>query len=303
MSILKSIKTYRRNRKIRRHYGEVNPTHARVIGSSLPIRVDPSDERARKILLLDSIRGRERSNQAFWFLMLEAFKPTVCLDIGLNYGECLLAGRVPQTARGFAFEANPRLKPFIEETLAEHPDSERIDVVYAPVADQSGQQVTLRVNPSWSGRSHVQAGSQPAGRADQYSVSIQTVTTTVDESLPEMTDADRLLFKIDVEGFEPAVFRGMQKTIDSAGGVVGFAELSPEALVRQGADIESYWRFLSERFAVYFCTRKGEANRIAAASWAELSEATRNEFGDVILVRGLSAEEEAELLKTWRGLA
>lgn len=300
MSLLKSWKNYRRNRMIRRHYGSLNPTHANVIGGAIPIRVDPNDGRARKILLLDTIRGRDRGNQAFWFFMLKQFRPTVCLDVGLNYGECLLAGRLPEGALGYGFEANPRLKPFVDETLAAHPDAQRMTLVFSPVADTSGQPVTLHVNPNWSGGSFVGKAKDNAG---DFPVAIETITVTVDEQVPRPTREDRLLFKIDVEGFEPAAFKGMDQTIGSAGRVVGFTELSPEVLEQRGADVDAYWRFLAERFSIYACTKRGEAVPIAGETWSAAQNIIQGKHGDLILIKGLPDSEEQALLTAWRGLA
>lgn len=299
MSLMTSWKSYRRNRRIRRHYGCTHPTHADVVGGSVSIRVDPGDERARKILLLDSIRGRDRANQAFWFLMLRELGPSVCVDIGLNYGECLLAGRIPAGASGYGFEANPRLKSFVDESQAEHPDRDRLNIVFSPVADKSGQAVQLRIDPKWSGGTHVAAAGQQEGN---YEVVIDATTVTVDESIPRPTKSDRLLFKIDVEGFEPAALQGMAETFAGSGETVGFMEFSTDIMIGRGVDLDAYWQFLSSRFETYFCTARGEAFSIKADCWDEANQTIRNRHGDLIVTANIDDEEKNRLLACWRSL-
>jgi FkbM family methyltransferase len=295
MSISDAWKNFHRNRKIRRHYGETNPTHASVIGGDIPIRVDPSDGRARKKLLLDSIRGRASSSHTFWFMMLRHFDPTACIDIGLNFGECLLAGRLPSAAQGYGFEANLQLKPFIDETMQSHPDAERLHLCYATVADKAGEEATLWVDPHWSGKSTV------AGDGGDGAVPVKTTTVTIDEQVPRPGAEDRVLFKIDIEGYEPVAFAGMHETIASAGRVVGFTEFSPTILQTNGVNLSGYWGFLAKYFSIYSCCAIGEAVRIDHADWASASEVISGRHGDLILLKGFSADEEDALITCWRG--
>lgn len=294
MSLSEAWKTFHRNRKIKRHYGELNPTHASVIGGSIPIRVDPADGRARKKLLLDSIRGRDSSNHHFWFTMLERYKPTVCIDIGLNYGECLLAGRLPDDSHGYGFEANANLKPFIDETLQAHPDADRLHLCFSPVADKAGDEVTLWIDPEWSGKSTV------AGHGNDALVPVKTTTVTVDGQVPRPVADDRLLFKIDIEGFEPVAFRGMQETIATAGRVVGFSEFGPMDLQSKGVDLDAYWAFLAERFSIYSCCGIGDAVPISTSNWAQASGVIGGKHGDLILLKGFSKSEEQQLVVQWQ---
>lgn len=287
--MLKWLKTQKRRRVIRGTFGTTHPETVRIIEGEHALHVDPRDERATKILLYDTARGRRRANQAFWFEAVAAFEPTIALDIGLNYGECLLSIAHPGVRELHGFEANPALMPFIDRTVAGHPDRERITIHNRAVSSESGQTVHLAVNENWSGGSHLA----------ETGVAVETVA--IDEAV-EVCMSDRLLFKIDVEGFEPPVVDGMLASLDSAASSLGFVEFSADLMAGRGQDVAAYWEVLRSRFAIAVCDGIGEAKPLADEPWERQPLHRQRRHCDLILVGKANADcaYAARFLDGWR---
>lgn len=287
-------KTARRDRAIRRAFGTSHPGRLTLPGSDCTLHVDPYDERARKILLYAPLRGRRKPNQAFWRLAVRSFDPTLCADVGLNYGECLLGTRYPEGCRGYGFEANGGLFPYLSKSHAGHAQKDRIELHEAAVSDVDGRELSFVVDERWSGGSHLAAAGEAGNR---------TVTTvTLDSVLPRPDAGARVLFKVDVEGFEPAVLRGMDRTLGAAGSALGFVEFDPAMMSERGADVAGYWDWLAARFELFECKRVGEARPLTAAAWPEAEAQIASRHFDLICFRGDAALRD-RLLSDWRAEA
>lgn len=135
---------------------------------------------------------------------------SVVLDIGANFGHyAALAGSiVRREGRLYAFEGNPRIFASLQRTLVANDLYLRPNVVAANVlvSDQNGRgMLHYSANlPSGGTMSDVQSfgGMQR---------SVEVEMTTIDDFLPPDLPVD--LVKIDVEGHEPRVLRGMERTI------------------------------------------------------------------------------------------
>ena len=293
-SVLNWIKSQRRDRVINRCFGQTHPTHVRVLESEHDLTIDPHDGRVRKILLYDTARGRRKTNQVFWLDAAAAFAPTIALDIGLNYGECLFAPRYPAGTKLHGFEANPGLMRYVDQTREYHPNASDIRLHQAAVSDVSGQTVHLAVNNQWSGSSHL------ANADDGETVAVQSIR--IDDAIDRPSAADRLLFKVDVEGFEPPVLRGMTETLAAAGASLGFVEFSPSLMTERGHDVAAYWEQLCESFAVFLCTHTGDAQPLPKQRWSDLAATHTFAHADLILVGGDAAASDA-FLTTWTARA
>jgi FkbM family methyltransferase len=135
---------------------------------------------------------------------------SVVLDIGANFGlyTAVSANVVKHRGRLYAFEANPHTYELLERTLyanrlAQNPN---VIAVNAVVADTVGRR-TLNYSPRYLGGATMSNVTQWG--AERRSVEIAAIT--IDEFLPAELAVD--LVKIDVEGHEPFVLRGMEKTI------------------------------------------------------------------------------------------
>jgi Methyltransferase FkbM domain len=86
-------------------------------------------------------------------------------------------------------------------------------------------------------------------------------TVTIDSFFNERSDIDlakeRLLFKIDVEGYEPFVIEGMQRLLQTCGDKVGILEFNTGLLRTGGINARDYLDKLAAFFPVAL-VRRGE---------------------------------------------
>ena len=76
-----------------------------------------------------------------------------------------------------------------------------------------------------------------------------------------------LVFKIDVEGYEGHVLRGMQRTLAAAATAVGFIEFDPDMLTRAGEDMGQLWDTLQSHFDVAMFRGRNVVD-LSGATWA-----------------------------------
>ncbi|MGH7056225.1 MAG: FkbM family methyltransferase [Stellaceae bacterium] len=135
---------------------------------------------------------------------------SVVLDIGANFGlyTAAAASFVRRSGRLYAFEANPHTFKFLQRTLYANRlfHNPNIVAVNALVGEASGRG-TLYYSPERLGGATVINLGQFG--AEGRSVEVERIA--VDDFLPPDLPVD--LVKIDVEGHEPYVLRGMRQTI------------------------------------------------------------------------------------------
>jgi FkbM family methyltransferase len=146
---------------------------------------------------------------------------SVVLDIGANFGlyTAISASLMRQHGRLYSFEANPHTFELLRRTLyanrlAQHPN---VVPVNALIGENTGRG-TLHYLPQFLGG----ATMTDIGQWGDGKRSIELDMITIDEFLPEGLTVD--LVKIDVEGHEPFVIRGMQKTIRRSPNIRIFVE-------------------------------------------------------------------------------
>ena len=229
-------------------YGTLRPTRARLLDCSNWIHIDPNDRRAIKKIVHDPIRRRTSSPLVFWRDFLEKLAPELAIDVGVNYGECLFGARYPKKTRVFGFEANPRLAPYLHKSRNDHPDAPRITIVEGLVSDAITPDVPFYADPSWSG-----TGSAVSSlNSGPGVITTRIQARTLDSVIPrESVNGATLLFKMDVEGYEPRAFDGFGETIKAANLAVGFIEFDSTYIREAGVNPESYFETLSRRFDVH----------------------------------------------------
>jgi FkbM family methyltransferase len=129
-----------------------------------------------------------------------------CLDIGANHGyyALIMADAVGPAGRVVSVEPTPRLAELLRETLDVN-GFEHVDVVQKAAFDADGKTLELVVPQHRSLNARLSQFTGPDGaRLEVGSVTVDTLTS----------DWPRVdLIKIDVEGAEEAVWRGMERTI------------------------------------------------------------------------------------------
>ncbi|QDT52338.1 hypothetical protein Pan44_03470 [Caulifigura coniformis] len=304
MPILRSLRNAIRGRTqrfvVRRRYGVDHPSVVTLPGSPHPIHIDPADSRAWKILVMAPLFGRLARNQTFWRQGCSRLTPSLALDIGLNFGECLFAADYDIRTELHAYEANPRLREYVTRSLAAHPARNQMRLHFGLVSDRPGPAATFYIDQRWSGGSSAIAGLKPEER-DRYQP-VQVPVLSVDSTLANSA-ANRpggtLVFKIDVEGYEFRVLEGMQTTLSAPRWSLGLIEFDTALLKKAGESLEGYFAFLQERFEVYAFVR--DCRAIRARTWNELRALFRKpEFHtDLLLASGEADEALVGFLNEW----
>jgi FkbM family methyltransferase len=142
----------------------------------------------------------------------------VVLDIGANFGlyTAIAASIVGKHGKLYAFEANPHTFDFLRRTLYANRvlSNPNIAAVNLLVSNRHGRGTLHYIEQLLGGATVTDFGQLDSPLLDQWRSQLRSVDvemTTIDEFLPPELQVD--LVKIDVEGHEPFVMMGMEKTI------------------------------------------------------------------------------------------
>lgn len=152
---------------------------------------------------------------------------SVVLDIGANFGlyTAAAASVVKERGRLYAFEANPHTFTFLQRTLYANRliHNPNIRAVNALVGEAGGRR-TLHYSPHALGG----ATATNIGQWGAEGRSVEVEMIALDDFLPRDLPVD--LVKIDVEGHEPYVLRGMRRTIARSPNIRIFLEFFEDFL-------------------------------------------------------------------------
>jgi FkbM family methyltransferase len=172
------------------------------------IYVDASDQRGRS--LVERSGDLNPPTLQIWRSLLAEQAWTHVVDVGSNYGEMLVNGGLPERAKIIAIEPNPRIRPFLQRTLRDAGIA--ADVLPFAVCDVAGR-VDLLIDRNWSGTTRLVRSADIMDPAlEKISVSAITLADLFCDFGP--TNAIHALVKIDVEGNELAVLKGLAPVLD-----------------------------------------------------------------------------------------
>ncbi len=159
------------------------------------------------------------TTRRMWNLLLDAAPWTHVIDVGANYGEMLIDYDPAPGVRVVAVEPNPHVRRHLERSLREA--RRPVEIVAKAISDQDGR-IELVVDRTWSGVSAVALDPRETRGHRVETIEVETVTlrTLLTDSRPDREK--RVLVKVDVEGHEPAVLRGLG---GAAHGYASFAAL------------------------------------------------------------------------------
>jgi FkbM family methyltransferase len=195
----------------------------------------------------------------FWNLiqrMPELFVNGGILDIGANLGytSCLFAGALTPDAKVYSFEPDLANFQMMTDAIRRRNLTQKIEPVNAAVGSADGN-VELWRNVNHSGDHRVvthQFKKTLADQAPTYNVPMVSV-----DSFVEARNLRSISFiKMDVQGYELAVCRGMGRTLERFPGLCVCSEYSPEGLVELGFDPAQLLDFFRRNeFKIHILTR------------------------------------------------
>jgi len=170
------------------------------------IYVDPSDHRAQA--LIQAKGDFNPPTLALWQRLIDERAWTHIIDVGANYGE-MLAGVTLPDVTVLAIEPNPHLLPHLARTLREA--ELNVEVIAAAASDRVGT-IAMNIDRTWSGMSSAVAGQS---QSEGHVIETRAVAATTLELLVREHGRGivRLLVKLDVEGHEVAVLRGLENLL------------------------------------------------------------------------------------------
>lgn len=266
---------------IARHYNVPDPHFAYICGGLRRIAVDSADRRARSRLLARGIRYFSKM-QAVVYAAHMVLKPSLYIDVGVNYGETLFAKPLFDRTPTFGFEANPGLIPRIDKSRLYNDDVE-VSVIPKAVGDRTGGDLTFYVNDLYTGNSSAAKFDNSKGVRE-----ITVPVTTLDaEILPHNCDLDRVLIKIDVEGYEPQALKGAEELLRRARNAVVLIEFDSFFMPAAGVDPEAFFGGLAEVFDILLIENH-QARRVTR--YAELPDKAGRIHADLALMKFADAE-------------
>lgn len=170
---------------------------------------------------IDPLRGVIREDKYRWLAEVD-LRPGLVLDVGANYGQSALAIRHHRPDRTvLCVEANPDLQPSLRKLTRRDPG---IRYVMTAAGDTAGF-VELTV-PTFHGSQNTGGATLDPDFLDhrvgelegRYGGEMATTTHTVPVMRLDALGEDVAAIKIDVEGLEAAVIRGLGVTLEPLDG-------------------------------------------------------------------------------------
>jgi FkbM family methyltransferase len=156
-----------------------------------------------------------------------------CLDVGANHGYYTLLMADGVGPGGCVLAVEPTHKPaaLLRLSLSVNGVDRSATVLEKAVGDKDGERVTVAARPWWGLNARIEETSAP----DAHVFDVETAT--IDSLTADWPRVD--LIKIDVEGAEEAVWRGMQQTLERHRRAIVFLEINVDRYENDRAFISS----------------------------------------------------------------
>jgi FkbM family methyltransferase len=196
--------------------------------------------------------------------LLRAFPDLVgkgnVLDIGANIGytAAILSGAAKPGRKVFAFEPEPDNFKILEQTALQHEFEGRIVPVQCAVGAENG---TIRLWINLRHHADHRVITERFHTEHPASVGVGVPLVSIDSFLEDKAGSVSFI-KIDVQGYELAVCRGMQDTLQRNPDITILLEFMPSAMRELGFSPAHLIDFFVERsFEIYLVHPRGKLSR------------------------------------------
>jgi FkbM family methyltransferase len=194
----------------------------------------------------------------------ELFRGGDILDIGANIGytAALFAQAADADAAVYAFEPEPFNFRLFQDNIRDRKLQEKVVPVHSAVGEQSGA-IELWINERHHADHRIATDNLRANQLQGGGGYVTVPMVSVDGFLAQREHPQRVCFiKIDVQGYELSVCRGMAATVAREPQVAVAIEYMPQALEDLGYQASSLLDWFHEReFQMYSLGKSGELSR------------------------------------------
>lgn len=264
-------------------YGRWRPDSVKLPYSEQTIFVDPLEKRG--LALLKGNAQGQPFIKKFWKSLCDEVQPTIVLDVGLNYGEIIFAEQYLPTAEIIGIEANSKLLNWLERSRAIHPNRDQIAIINALAGEKSSGEQSFFVNEKWSGSSSATLDPNTPGVKEQR-VPCVSIDALLAKRMAQSMGVERTVFKIDVEGYEPFVLRGMRDTLAGSARWAGILEFNEEFFPKLGLKVEDYLAEILEIASITAMDHDGKLYPLTTSHIADWHQALGHQpiSADLILI-------------------
>ncbi|WP_243354695.1 FkbM family methyltransferase [Bacillus litorisediminis] len=215
-----------------------------VLPSSTILYVNSEENRGRALLISNGMTQKRMTH--FWSQAVHVMNPDLIIDVGVNYGECIFSAIYPSHTMIYGVEANRQLFKYIEQSKNVHPNKAQILLFNTFAADKDDEEKVFFVDKHWSGTSS--ASYRPS---HQMVEPVAVHSTTIDSLVQGNAMNKAVLFKVDVEGYEAFVLKGMTTIFETSAAMLGFIEFNSEYIEKSGIAVNDFLTFLNRYFTLY----------------------------------------------------
>ncbi len=167
------------------------------------------------------------------FIQSICFKGMKALDIGANIGyyTTLISQIAGENGKILALEPDPESYKFLSKTIN---SCKFKNILPFPIAASDiKQKLPLFISKD-------NRGDNRLYQTDQLRKSIEVNCLTIDELLIENNISTLDLIKIDIQGYEPKVFKGMKKIIRNSDKLILLTEFWPKGILKAGENPKDF---------------------------------------------------------------
>ena len=259
---------------------KILPNRIKLDYSGNLLFADPFE--ARGLALLKGKATGQPFIKKFWRIAVQLFKPEVALDVGANYGEVFLDANYPkQTEKIIGVEANPYLIKYLNKSKKANQEKDKIIIVNGLASGENTADNRFFIDKAFSGRS-----TALENNFVKKSKEVSVNSYRMDDLILNMNlSVKNLVFKIDVEGFEPFVIEGMTRLMESDINLIGCIEFNLTSLEKNKINVDNYLNQINQYFTSLILLKNGSLVELEKLKLEELKKilTSIHTEGDILL--------------------